>query len=701
MRKIIYFFVLWLSVQSICAQEGDMERANRFFERTYYSEAIPLYEKIVKENTSKEVVRNLADAYFYTNDLKSAQRYYRFFIKNFGKELDEEYYFRFSQTLKATSSFAEANEVMLNFYKNKGDQAIADKYTRDLVILENVTAIGERYSLQNLEINTDKSEFGGVVFGNHLIYAGAKSNPNALDKKYKWNNETYLNLLSIPIANSDKKDSLAVDFSSELNSVMHEASAVFTTDGKTVYFTRNFTKPSGKRAKNEKKVSVLYIYQAELVNGKWANIKALPFNNPNYSIAHPALSPDGRKMYFSSDMPGGFGSYDLYEIDYNEGAWGDPKNLGPSINTSRREQFPFLANDNKLYFSSNGHLGFGSLDVFVSEVTKNGFTQPVNVGLPLNSGTDDFAFYINSDTQKGYFSSNRKGGKGSDDIYAITQLKPLVVEDCMQYIAGVVTDESTKLPLDKAKVTLIDAYTSVVVDSVEVSESGKYNFKVPCEKGFKIKASKADYNEIEKSIFLQKERNKINSVDFALKTLAKINEENLIAQQNKAKAEAEAQQLALEKEKQLADAKLKENELKKKARVKELLKNEKDVVEEQDKLLIKTEPIYFDYDLWYIRRESKPVLDKVIAMMNKYPDMKVEIGSHTDIRGGRTYNLILSENRARATRGYFIDKGIDPNRISSKGYGESQPIIKCTTEESCNEEQHELNRRSEFVIKDL
>ncbi|AND65014.1 flagellar motor protein MotB [Flavobacterium covae] len=689
MKRLLYISILLFSLLGF-TQENNLERARKYFNRTYYSEAIPLYEKLVVENRSQEIIQNLGDSYYFTNDLKSAQRYYRFLIKNYGKDLSEEYYFRFSESLKATANYAEANQVLIDYYSKKGKSSELILLEKDLKILENVTAIGERFKIKNLEINTNKSEFGAVIYNDKLVYAATKKEPNFLDKIYKWNNESYLNLVSVPLKNIYIKDSVVNYFANELKSSMHEATPVFTADGKTMYFTRNYTKKNGRRAKNDDKISVLHIYRAQLINGKWDNIISLPINNPNYSTAHPALSPDEKMLYFSSDMPGSKGSFDIYSVEINDGLFGKPKNLGNLINTTRREQFPFVSKDNKLYFSSNGHIGFGALDVFVSDIANENFSKPTNIGLPINSGVDDFAFNIDSNTKEGFFSSNRKGGKGGDDLYFISEIKPLILEDCKQYISGIITDLDTTLPLKEVKVILYDLINKKDIEIVTTDFNGKFRFTVECEKEYTIKASKEGYIDDKHSLLVQKERNKENDASMKLKSLAKIQEEKDIAEQVKKKAEEE------EKEKERAI-----EEEKKKEKRKEILAKEKDIIVQKDKLIIKTDPIYFDYDLWYIRRDSKPILDKVIDLMKKYPDMIVEIGSHTDIRGGKTYNLILSENRATSTKDYFIDKGIESKRIIAKGYGESQPVIKCSTEESCTEEEHELNRRSEFVIKDL
>lgn len=700
MKRILLTILIGFLAYSAQAQDQDLDRAKRYFDRTYYSEALPLYESAIEKNTSLEVVRNLADCYYYTNDFKSAQKYYRFLIKNYGKEVSEEYYFRFSQTLKASGSYAEANQVTRNYFSNSGNSAAIASLDKELKTLENVTAIGERYKIKNIEINTVNSEFGAVKNGEDLIFSAVKKEPGFFDKAYKWNNEGYLNLVTIPVKYSNVKDSVAKPFSEEINTKMHESNAIFSVDSKIIYFTRNNTK-NGSRAKNKEKISNLQIYRAEFVNGKWSNIISLPFNSPDFSNEHPALSPDGKRLYFASDRPGGKGSFDIYYVNISAGNFGNPVNAGDLINSNRKEQFPFVSKDGKLYFSSNGHEGFGSLDVFVSDIKENDFTKPINVGLPINTGVDDFAFNIDSDTKEGYFSSNRKGGKGSDDIYSILEIKPLIVEDCMQLITGIITDIDTKLPLENAQVVLTDGEKKEI-EKVTTTADGKFSFKVACESNYIVLASKVGYTEDTRSFTLQKERGQINDASMALKSLEVIKQEEQVAIQEQKKAEKLAEEQKVQAEKEEKEREKVVAEAKKKEKIKEIVAAEKDVVkDDKDRLIIKTEPIYFDYDLWYIRRDSKPILDRVVELMNKYPNMKVEIGSHTDRRGGTTYNKVLSGNRAQSTRDYIIDKGISPKRISAKGYGESVPVVKCASDDACTEEQHELNRRSEFVIKDL
>lgn len=709
MKKLLVIIFVF-SIQFINAQDQELIRAKKFFDRTYYSEAIVLYQKLADERPSQEVIKNLADSYYFTNDLVKAQRYYRLLVQNYNKDLNREYYFRYAQTLKATNTAEDANKYLKEYYAQSANAEDIIAFEKDIKTLENVSAIGKRFEIKNLAINTPNSEFGAVKYNDKLVFAGVKLKPGLLDKKFKWDNQTYLNLVSIPLKNINSADSVVQYFAKELKTGMHESNAVFTKDGKTIYFTRNNSK-NGKKKKDEKKISNLQIFKAELVNGKWTNITSLPFNSSNYSVEHPALSADEKVLYFASDMPGSLGSFDIYSVNINKGAFDNPKNLGPNVNTDKREQFPFASADNKLYFSSDGHLGYGSLDVFVSEISGSEYGKAVNIGLPLNSNLDDFAFNIDSNTKEGFFASNREGGKGSDDIYQFKQIKDLIVEDCKQFIAGTITDIDTKLVLENATVLLQDS-ESKTLNTITTSADGKFSFTVPCEASYKVSAFKENYTNASKILTLGKTRDVINDGSLELKSLEAIKQEEkliaenkrkqeIIIEENNKKKEALAAIELKEKEKKAKEAEIVAAEVKKTEKVKEILAQEKDVVKDKDRLIIKTDPIYFDYNMWYIRKESKVVLGRVVELMKKYPGMVIEIGSHTDSRGNAKFNEDLSQKRANSTREFIVQSGIDAKRVTAKGYGESVPIIKCKTDESCSEEEHELNRRSEFVIKNL
>ena len=447
-----------------------------------------------------------------------------------------------------------------------------------------------------------------------------------------------------------------------------------------MYFTRNFYL-NGKKSADENDVLHIKLFRTQLVDGEWTNIEVLPFNGTSYSIEHPALSPDEKTLYFASDMPGTIGSFDIFKVTVNtDGTFGEPINLGSKINTKNREQFPYISKNGNLYFSSNGLPGFGALDVFVSEVKTGTFETPDNVGLPVNSGFDDFSFNINETTKEGYFASNRPGGKGKDDIYKITEIKPLLIEDCGQFVAGIITDAETKLPLANVSLAIFNKDdNNAEIVKITTDNNGAFRLPANCEFTIKVDAIKTGYKESSRQVFLGKQRGALNDASMELVSLESIRKK--------------------EEALKIAQA---ETEIKnKKDQVENIIASEKNIIKKDQKLMIKVEDMRFDYNLWYMRRDSKKISNKVIQLMQKYPDMVVEIGTHTDIRGSENYNQNLSQKRANSAMEYFIEQGIEPLRISARGYGESEPIVSCATANACDEEQHEMNRRCEFVIKSL
>lgn len=447
---------------------------------------------------------------------------------------------------------------------------------------------------------------------------------------------TKQNFTDLFVASIDNEGKLGSveNFSKTVNTKYNESSPVFTKDGKTMYFTRN-NYNDGKKRKSDDKVIMEKIYKAELVNGEWTNIKEVPFSNDNYKTAHPALSPDEKTMYFASDMPGSFGNSDLYKVSIDSnGKFGTPENLGPTINTEGRETFPFVDADNNLFFASDGHPGLGGLDIFEAKANGNSFEKPVNVGKPLNSPMDDFSYVTNKDGL-GFFSSNRDEGSGFDDIYTFTV--------CTHTLSGLITDIDTKEILPNAKVILFDDKMNKISETIS-SDKGAYSFKIECNKKYYVRASKEEYETTEKSFG----------------PVTKTGESKL-------------------------DIELKRNIF------------PVEVGTDLAKIL-DVSIIYFDLDKWNIRPDAAEDLEKIIAVMNQYPNMTIDIRSHTDSRQTHKYNELLSDRRAKSTLEFMVKNGINRNRLTAKGYGETQLVNNCSNDVPCSEAEHQKNRRSEFIV---
>jgi outer membrane protein OmpA-like peptidoglycan-associated protein len=634
--KIRITLIIILSFFSLTsAQIGDIRKADKYFEKTNYKDASLIYSEIIEnKGETLDLLKKTGDCFYFSLDMEKATLYYEKLITNYKEGLDPEYIFRYAQSLKATNN-ANSDQWFKEYYKNN----TAFKFEEKKQVLSDIRSKGERFTIKNLEINTNESEFGAVEFNNNIVFSAPKS--RLLSKKYEWNKQAYLDLFSV---SNDSLLGTITPFSEALNTKLHEATVSFSSDNKTIYFTRN-NYHDGKKNSDDDKVNHLQIYRAQLVNDKWVNETPMPFNGISYSVEHPSLSRDGKTLYFSSDMPGSLGSFDIFSVDVNaNGTYGEPKNLGPTINTEHREQFPYISKEGDLYFASDGHLGFGLLDIFKS-VEKNGsFDEPLNVGIPINSERDDFSFVINDSTRLGYFASNRKEGKGADDIYSFKQIKKL--ED-QHYILGTVVDITTQKPIIEATIKVLNKNGIVITEFISKTIDGTFKIAVDTNETYTIETTKENYIPSTNSI--------------TIRNTDKPNHNMII----------------------------------------EMTPKEKDtdlIIVKNNRKVFNLKPIYFDFDKWNVRNDSKKELDILISELNKYPKITLLIESHTDSRGTDSYNKNLSSKRAKSTLNYLVEKGINKNRLKSKGFGESNPVIRCISTRKCSENEHQKNRRSEFVI---
>lgn len=644
MKLKITFFVLMLTGLALVGQNKHV--ADRYFKEYSYAKAAELYSSIYsKGNTSQKVLSNLADSYFYMGDMENAIPVYEKLIAEYSNSISSKRLFKYYQALKGVGKYKESDAV-LDKYKNIKDfNYLKSSVESNPDYLSDLKRIKTPIKIHNVSVNTKYSDFGSFVQGEQVYYATTKPIKN-LDKEkiYGWNEQPYLNLY---VANLQElkpnklKDSTVVNLvegkilEEPIRTHYHEATVAITKDGNTMYFTRD--NYDGKKVKKDKNRDVLLkLYKAKLVGGKWDQIVELPFNSNDFSTGHPALSNDEKTLYFVSDRPGGFGSTDLYKVTINGDKYGVPQNLGDKINTPKREMFPYLDVNNTLYYSTDGFLGLGLLDIFkAKQQIDGGFEIPENLQAPINSDRDDFAYWVSSDGKKGFFSSNRLGGKGDDDIYSFEEYE----EKCEQKIFGIVTETKTGEIIPNAIVRLIDKNGGVVKSGVS-DEKGHYSFNnVPCDTEYTLVGSKTDYKQGKKKVV----------------TTSKKGQE----------IEANIQLSAL-------------------------------IVDNQ----IVISPIYFDYDKHEIRSDAAYELEHIVTVMNNHPDMVIKIESHTDCRGGANYNRILSDKRAKSTRDYIISRGIATQRIESAiGYGKDQLLFNCNNNcNSCSEEQHQKNRRSYFYI---
>ena len=627
------------------AQKAKIADADKKYNSYAYIDAIQTYERLASKGyQSVEMFEKLGNAYYFNSDFeKAAQSYEKLY--QLQSELAPEYFYRYAQSLKATGKEKEAATILAKFENKSSDDSRSKRLKNNTDYLEDIKANVGIYTIENAGINSKYSDYGSTIVDNKLIFTSARDTGGVGQRKHAWTGEHFTNLYAAGV-NGELIPSNPVRYDANVNSKFHEATPVFTKDGNTMYFTRN-NYLDGKKGKDANKVTLLKIYKATLVNNRWTNVTELPFNSNNFSTAHPALSPDEQTLYFVSDRPGTIGQSDLYKVAINSnGTYGEPINLGVEINTEGRETFPFVTKDNQLYFASDGHPGLGGLDVFTTKINNDGsFGEVENDGAEVNSPKDDFGYYRDSEINKGFFSSNRDGGLGSDDIYRFTSK-----DKCKQILKGIVTDSATGETLAGVQLILLNKQYKVIAETTS-DALGYYAFDVNCRKTYHIRANKKDYTSKE---------TKLRTPEVTGETKLDIQLESTICR-----------------------------------------------VAVGDDLgkCFGIKMIYFDLDKSNIRKEAALDLAKILDVLIQNPTMKLDIRSHTDCRQTAKYNMALSDRRAKATIAWLVSKGIDSSRLTGRGYGESQLINDCgcepTNASNCTEEQHQMNRRSEFIITAL
>lgn len=628
-----------------------IERADFYFDKMWYAEAAQLYEQALAKGDkyhSFEVIQKAADSHYFNTDMAKAYEWYSVLYSNYGDEMSADNIFKYAHSLKGTGKYARSKRLMRLYNKKmkKGDIGSLNNLqnpTANEVILDNILSSKNNFELKNLAINSEYSEFSPMFLdSNQVVFASSMDSSVFNTRRYKWNDQPYLDLYVAKIneESQDLKD--AIKFSKNINTKYHEASVTFTPDNATMYFTRN---NYGKKLKRDKNgVNHLKIYVSQKVDGEWTDAEEVPFNSDEYSTGHPALSPDGKKLYFVSDMPGTIGQTDIFVVDVLGGnTFSEPRNLGPQINTERKEMFPFI-NESKLYFSSDGHIGLGGLDVYEAAYTEEeGFQEAKNVGQPVNSSLDDFSYIVNEENQQGYFASNRADGKGDDDIYSFKRLVVEEVPAASNAIAGVVTELITGDIMPQALIELLDE-NGIKLKEMVSDDEGNFIFEdLEADTKYTVQVKQDDYFENMQEVTTVE--NDTVKVDLKMKKL------------------------------------------------KEMIAIEDGIRK------LKTEMIFFDFDKSYIRKDASEELDKLVEVMNEYPNMVIKIESHTDSRGAKAYNKYLSDKRAKSTRAYIISQGISADRIQSAvGYGEERLLNRCNGTVRCTEQEHFRNRRSEFII---
>ena len=645
MRLLTFSVALLSSTSLLFAQpEKELEKANEMYKNFSYVDAIKIYERIAQKGfVNQEMLQSLGNAYYYNAEYKKALPWYEQLFQEGKYKVKPEYYYRYAQTLKSVGDYTQADKMMAKFVEltnaNDTRAALFEENKDYQTVIKNNSG---RFQLNNASVNTENSEYGTAFYGDKIVFAGATDARKAKRGVSQWTGESFYDLYEAE--HFDQKLGSRKPFSSSINTQFNESTPVFTKDGNTMYFTRNnyVNRKLGSDIENTILLKILRATKDK--NGNWGDIVEVPFNSDQYNVAHPALSPDEKYLYFASDMPGSFGNSDIFRVEIlGDNQYGTPENLGNIINTAGRESFPYISKDNVLYYSSDGIPGLGGLDIFAVKFNADGSTsKPVNIGMPGNSADDDFCFVFNSDSKIGFLTSNRPGGKGKDDIYSFHEDKPLLFS-CQKNIKGIVKDAKTKAIIANAKVILSDKVMKEV--STDQSKTdGTFTFeKVNCnDSHYYLRGEKEKYETAEVNVTVGKDE---------------VVYEILL----------NPRQVAIKKGMDLAK-------------------------------VFEIKEIKFDYNKANIRPDAEVELTKIVEVMREYPKMKIDIRSHTDSRGADSYNLKLSDRRAKATLEWIVKQGIDRKRLKAKGYGETRLVNGCSNGVPCTEEEHQENRRSEFIV---
>lgn len=650
------------------AQQRQVQLGDSLYRQSGYLKASEHYEKgLRRTDGSPEVQEKLANTYYYLKDYSRSFQHYRMAWVN-QLEWTPESRENYLEVLRILHKDEELAEVIHGWQKldiaRKMESGIESEalYYMDSVV----------YSIGRLEVNSEASDFSPAYYKDGLVFTSSRAEGNTGSRKFAWDGSHYLNLFYAPLAGAAPQVSTI-----GTNTVFHDGMACFYQYGTKVIFTRN------ESSRNDNGKRQLILMQADVdFQGQWFNIRELPFNDPSYSISHPAITQDGQTLYFVSNMKGGYGETDIYRVRKSGDGWGKPENLGPSVNTSGREMFPTVYGD-ELIFASDGHPGMGGLDIYEAEPLSDDAFLVHNAGYPINTSSDDFGL-ITKDGRQGYFSSDREG---QDDIYRFVKDRVIVDLDYIdsnnrELLDSVATLRDNKLimPLTGKKVTHLYLTPNSSHDLVARKDGyADTTFQVRTEDQFYMTRT-IPMNELSEEVRKLIDVYPISTdgqIDYYLglpDRLLPVDYQGTWTGEMELKIEGKrAGNQELDRLKDVLDH------------------NGYDAVVHQ---VIRS--IHFDFDKSFIRTGEADNLNRLIELLKKYPSSRLMIAGHADERGSNPYNDRLSLRRASATADYLVAHGIDPSRIDKKGYGKRKLLIVC---DECTEELHQMNRRVNFSLE--
>jgi outer membrane protein OmpA-like peptidoglycan-associated protein len=841
-RSFYSLAMMLLFAATLSAQSAKLERAKRNMKELDYVGAIELLNQILSKGDDAGAKIALADCYRKISDSQNAEFLYGQVVRL--PEAQPIHFLYYGEMLQRNGKCDLAREWYTKFAETVPEDVRGQYQTKACDYEAELKTKGEDiYAVKRTQFNSNLDDFGAAFYKDGIIFASERDKGSAVKRSHSWTGEPFLDLYFVPIKNCgvDVQTGRPEKFTSDINSKYHDAIVTFTKDQSSIFFTRN-NYSKGKTSADDEGIVRLKIYTAKKKGTGFATEESLPFNSDEYSNAHPAINAEGTKLYFSSDMPGGFGGMDLYVSELENGRWGPPMNLGPNINTEGNELFPFIHSSGRLYFASDGHLGLGGIDIFYVDSRGDGqWTSPENPGSPINSTDDDFGINLNDEGTCGFFSSDRVGGSGRDDIYSFTKMATpvkiyvydeatkepiadaMITSDscvkkvlktgkdgraiidikfnsCCSFTAemagyeknnktgcvkdasmsenvvieiplkkdkkftvdGFVFDQNTGLPLPDAKVTLLQCDSTKVNQMFTTDASGKFEFKLEEGCCYKLRGEKdkyfavttpdtictkamvssktysvnlnlqpsttsepkptdltnttttpttttnprnpnAVYFDPEKGLYLKNGKSFSGTDNGTTYKNGKVVGDKMPSD-IAANTPKDPNAVYFDREKQLFVKGGKpftgthNGASYKDGKAVDGLTPSSSLYTDDPTAQAYLLDIYYDFDQSSIRDESLPELEKLLKLMQNNTSQIIEISSHTDTRGSNNYNNRLSQRRAESVVRWLIGKGVDRNRLVPRGYGEGMTTNKCINNVKCSEEEHQLNRRTEFRV---
>ncbi len=712
----------WLAISVLTCVTNSckvIETADRHFEYLEYTKAIPKYNKALrKDSANAEAWAKLGDCYRMNNQTVQAEACYKMAVQN--SHVQSVYKLYYSQMLINNGKYEEAHQWVEDYMKAEPADPRGIALDSGISHLAEFYNDKDKYKVERLSINTTEAEYGPVLYKDGIIFASSREGESWANRNHSWTGENYYSLYYAK--GSEMKFETPVIFLKGVQTKYNNSSVCFSKKGDEMFLTRNNIDHKKVMSSHEKVVK-LKLYTSVLKDGQWTDVNPFQYNSDEYSCAHPAISPDGTKFYFASDMPGSIGGMDIWYCTRTPEGWGQPKNLGPSVNTKGNELFPTIADDGVIYFSSNGREGMGGLDIY-STVEKDGnYTSPVNMGAPVNSPDDDLGLVWDEKTKIGYFSSNRDHNGANDDIFCL-------IQNTVR-LTGLVYDRQTEKALDNSSVRIVEEDSTAVTK--QTNEEGNFTASVYLNKNYLLITERPDYITdtlklaaadmivngdsvyvkipLDRRELLISLRGKIynessgSPVDSARVTLINLTNNDTmqvttgadglyaftnLAPESRYKVVAETE-YCIPNAVDTSTFGITESKT---------LKIDFGIYCLSDNLVLHN--IYYDLDKYNIRPDAAKELDKLVILMVKYNHIKIELGSHTDCRASSAYNMTLSHNRAKSAVAYLVQHGVDRKRLTAQGYGESKLVNRCECEGErkvdCTEEEHQLNRRTEIRI---